>query len=463
MHPTQHRSLLLLPFVWLVSLGCQEETISYGSVQISVFIPEDPCFAGRAGGVWVVGPPSADSSVSRWLEKTNEGWRTVGDYSIPAGSNHTFTAQAFTGHGVADQNEILFEGEAQGVTVSPDQTTDVSITVRAVEKCPWVSTGSVSSVRYEHTATLLQSGKVLVVGGHANRTAELYDPATGTWSLTASMSTDRLAASATLLPDGKVLVAGGYNTSAEPFAYLATAELYDPTTGMWTATGSMREGRHDHKATLLNNGKVLVTGGSDAGGHASAEIYDPVSGSWAGAGSMAFSRDGHSATLLPNGTVLVAGREDKYSPGATAEIFNPTTGTWSATASMTAKRAFHSAVLLPNGQVLVAGGGNFLESELATAELYDPTSGTWIPTGPLSGVVRSHTATLLPNGKVLISDGTLAEIYDPATGSGTRMEPIFSLFGHTATLLPNGKVLIVGKVSFDLGVTVRPTAALFSP
>src|SRR4029434_1310415 len=110
---------------------------------------------------------------------------------------------------------------------------------------------------------LLPNGQVLVTGGKVgtsdySRSAELYDPATGTWTATASMSIARDAHTATLLASGQVLVAGGYNGS-----YLSSTELYHPDTRMWTATGSLVTGRSDHTATLLPSGKVLIAAGGD--------------------------------------------------------------------------------------------------------------------------------------------------------------------------------------------------------
>src|SRR5947207_2587048 len=122
------------------------------------------------------------------------------------------------------------------------------------------NTSSLNTARYFHTATLLPNGKVLVAGGYNNSyltSAELYDPASGSWSATGSLTTARYAHTATLLPNGKVLVAGGYNNSG----YLTSAELYDPASGSWSATGSLNTARYFHTAALLPNGKVLVAGG----------------------------------------------------------------------------------------------------------------------------------------------------------------------------------------------------------
>jgi Galactose oxidase, central domain len=120
---------------------------------------------------------------------------------------------------------------------------------------------------------------------------------------TGSLATARAYHTATLLPNGKVLVAGGYNND-----YLASAELYDRASGIWTATGSLNTARRDHTATLLQNGQVLVAGGDTPGiGYLdSAELYDPATGTWTATGSMVNARTSHTATLLPSGQVLVA-------------------------------------------------------------------------------------------------------------------------------------------------------------
>src|SRR5207253_10746559 len=108
-----------------------------------------------------------------------------------------------------------------------------------------------------------------------------------------------------LLPRGKHLVVAGFNLGG----CIARAELYDPATGTWTATDRLATARSNHTATLLPNGKVLVTGGTNSCfcALASAELYDPAAGSWTATGSLATARYYHTATLLPDGKVLVAG------------------------------------------------------------------------------------------------------------------------------------------------------------
>ena len=184
------------------------------------------------------------------------------------------------------------------------------------------------------------------------------------WVPTGSLHTGRYYYAATVLQDGRVLVSGGISPS---FANTASAELYDPATGVWTTTGSMHQARAGHTQTLLLNGKVLVTGA--APDSRAAELYDPATGTWSVTGSMITSRfQGHSATLLRNGMVLVAGGET-----ASAEIYDPASGTWSATGSMGMAQTFHTATLLPGGSVLVAGGS-------PRGGVYHPSSGTWSTT-----------------------------------------------------------------------------------
>jgi len=334
-------------------------------------------------------------------------------------------------------------------------------------------TGSLITARSQHTATLLPNGKVLVAGGldsssNSLASAELYDPASGTWMETGNLAFARSQHTATLLPNGKVLVAGGLDSSSNS---LASAELYDPASGIWTSTGSLEFARSQHTATLLLDGKVLVAGGKvdhssepemetqpDCHpvclvGTRKAELYDPETGTWARTGNLKIARSQHTATLLLDGNVLVAGGfvgGDFATPSSSAELYDPVIGAWTPTHTLEA-RAFHTATLLPDGEVLVAGGLNILA--LKTAELYDPASQTWTRTGNMKGTRRSHTAALLPNGQVFVvggldAGGTVlasARLYDPVGGRWTEAGNLaVARYQHTSTLLTNGKVLVAG-------------------
>jgi uncharacterized delta-60 repeat protein len=345
----------------------------------------------------------------------------------------------------------------------------------------WSTTGSLAAARYAQSATLLPSGKVLIAGGTDNTlnelaSAELYDPASGMWGATGSMIRAHSDHTATLLPDGKVLVAGGYNG-----AFLAASEIYDPGSVTWSATGGMVTDREDHTATILPNGGVLVTGGYNGNPLASAERYDPATGSWNATGSMTAARSHYAATLLPNGKVLVAGGSSSPNYALTinaltsAELYDPASGTWSATGDMATDRAYHTATLLPNEKVLVTGGANHSDSFVSTVELYDPASGSWNATGSLATGRSGHTATLLPDGKVLVAGGygnnedyddflSSAELYDPATGTwSTTGSLIFVRANATATLLPSGKVLVAGGEDAYNSGTFVASAELYDP
>jgi Galactose oxidase, central domain/Kelch motif len=191
-----------------------------------------------------------------------------------------------------------------------------------------------------------------------------------------------------------VLVVGGYGSPRG--GELASAELYDPASGAWSATGSLATARFAYTATLLPNGKVLVAGGSGSTSVlASAELYDPGSGAWSATGSLATGRGYHTATLLPNGKVLVAGGEDGFSVFASAELYDPASGTWSATGSLVFGRSLHTATLLLNGKVLIATGiGN--SSEITSAELYDT---------PVSRLVNFSTRGFVQTGNEVLIGG----------------------------------------------------------
>jgi len=279
------------------------------------------------------------------------------------------------------------------------------------------------------------------------------------FTATGNMTTPRSYHTATVLNNGKVLIAGGTTVNGGSCT-CSIAELYDPITRVFTQTGSMTVGREQHTATLLNNGKVLLAGGV---GLSSAELYDPATGTFAATGSMTTARYQHIATLLTNGKVLITGGISGTNYVASAELYDPVTGTFSATGSMTAARALFSATLLNNGMVLVAGGEINGTAFLSSAELYDPATGEFTATGALGDGRFYHTATLLNSGKVLIAGGynvaylSNAELYDPTSGTFSPTGSLnISRSGHTAALLNNGQVLVAGGYDSSYGYLGRP-------
>jgi Galactose oxidase, central domain len=314
----------------------------------------------------------------------------------------------------------------------------------------FTGTGNMVTARDAHTATLLLDGRVLIAGGDVaegrpsvpipTNSAELYDPSTGTFAATGNLVTARFGHTATLLPDGKVLIAGGF----EARGLSLSAELYDPSTGTFTATGSMAAGHFC--ATLLNNGKVLM--GLPAVGN-NAELYDPSSGTFSLAGGYAgappfLSED--SVTLLPDGRALMVSGDTPVA------LYNPLSGTFTLTTTKWNYVEF-TANLLMNGKVLFTGGQNYGNDFIyRNAWLYDASTGNFTATSSLTLARYLHAATVLPDGTVLITGGGFpvtqsAERYYPATETFSPISDMISGRAiHTSTLLQDGRVLIAGGV-----------------
>ena len=388
-------------------------------------------------------------------------------------NNGTYTAPATLGvfHIVATSQADSSKSATASVTVTASGFTTVS---------------GLNYARLQQTATLLPSGKVLIAGGGQGPDtidgywvvdqAELFDPATKTFSLAGNITRDYHTG--TLLQNGDVLLVGGEsgwdphgNAYGNPSPIVVdTAEIVQGATGSSSApTGNMLVAREAHAASLLSDGRVLITGGVYGiptypfwGGLAESEVFDPVTGKFTAVGQMTIDRVFHTSTLLQNGKVLIAGGGNPTFSN-TAELFDPTTGTFRATGNMAVQRGFHTATLLPNGKVLIVGDSTL-------AELYDPSTERFSPAGTMNISRVWHTATLLPDGTVLIAGGSAdsgstntTEIYDPATGDftmGPSMKQDRML--HSATLLANGDVLIVGGAASDgIDIDMLTSAEIF--
>ena len=375
--------------------------------------------------------------------KTGE-WTTNPGEMVRARKSHTAT--------LLPSGRVLVVGGTDGAGVL--QAAEIYDPVSET----WQPTDSLEQGRSGHTATLLPSGDVLVVGGGCLTyfpesctwetgvvgSAELYDSESNTWTRLDDLTEARNGHTATLLPSGQVLIAGGF---AEQFPdatlrALSSVELYDPSSSTWQTAASLPSARHSHRATLLASGKVLVSGGWDHG-LSDPNLYDPGSDTWQGAGTMIRKRAGHSAVLLPSGRVLVVGA------ATIAEIYTPDEGAWSNSGALAQGRTQHRATLLHSGKVLVSGGSH-RDGPLDQAEIYDPGTATWSPAGTLAQAREKHTATLLPSGRVLVTGGigelieATSELYDPATGWTSTGSLNRARLLHTATRLPSGEVLVVG-------------------
>ena len=391
---------------------------------------------------------------------------TILPASTPSGVSTTYTAPATQPPGPITVTATTVDG-------NPPAAQSGTMNIGSRE---FVPTGSMSTARGFHTATLLGDGTVLVTGGDTNNgpasiaTAELFDPMTGSFAPTGSMAGIRASHTATLLKNGTVLIAGGRGDGGSA---VVTAELYNPGTKIFALAGNMAVPRAGHTATLLNDGTVLITGGDtgNAGtaSTATAELFDPSSGQFTTLGPMSTPREWHAATLMQNGKILITGGEDNSGLIlATAELFDPGTKTFTTVSNMHATREDHTATLLTDGRVLIAGGDTSSES-LKSTELFDPSNSSFTSSGDMTSVRAGHKATLLTDGTVLMTGGfaltalphfvgrtyglslNSVELFDPTKGSFSSAGNMSTEgSGHTATLLTSGKVLATGGIAEHL-------------
>jgi N-acetylneuraminic acid mutarotase len=311
-----------------------------------------------------------------------EAWRAVGSLG-----------EARRGHDVArlDDGRVLAAGGIdEGEVLASAEIFDP-------DGDEWEPAGEMTQPRLGHTLTALDDGRVLALGGASGErpdgtehiqaqviptpTAELFDPETGEWTAIGDMLAPRFEHSATRLPDGRVLLAGGLTVADDEVAPTESVELFDPATDTFSRAAPMEVGRTDHAAVTLADDRVLVAGG-DLGNRATGrvEIFDFGQGRWRGAASLARERRGHAATLLSDGTVLVTGgesvREGSRTSLGAAERYDPQTDEWNPAGEMSCPRSRHGQAALPDGRVLAAAGDAAFPGEppvaRSCADVYDP-------------------------------------------------------------------------------------------
>jgi hypothetical protein len=323
--------------------------------------------------------------------------------------------------------------------------------------------------RAGHTAGLLPDGRVLVVGGERDEgplaSAETWDPLTEAWAATGPLTCQRSRHAMAVLPDGRALVVGGNREACEPDGITSSAEVWDPATGTFAGAGDMSTPRAAPSATLLLDGRILVAGGFQGRGDddilASLETWDPASATFAPAGSLIEARWKHTATRLADGRVLVVGGQGPRGTVGSAEIWDPATGKTSPAGTLEHVRVGHTASLLPDGRVAVIGGVNGRGIAVRRTEVWDPATAAFSPWGTLDEARAGHTASLtmdspLGDGRVLVVDGEggiadprplasaelwTATSFEPRPVGGLPIEP---RTGHTATNLPDGRILLAG-------------------
>ena len=314
----------------------------------------------------------------------------------------------------------------------------------------WQTTSEMSISRSGHTATILENGRVLVVGGHTpayTNSCELYDPITDTWAAAASLATAHAFHTATPVASG-VLIAGG---EAD------TAEHYKPETG-WSAAGTLIHGtRDDHTATKLPSGRVLVVGGViDFTAASTCELYDPVLNQWSEAPPSSISY-GHTATLMNDGRVMIVGRAGNGD--SKAKMFSEGSG-WTDVAVPSTAREEHAAAMLVDGSLLIAAGST---DRSYTVEVYSPATNQWQNAPNLSTGRQGPSGSALWNGCIAVVGGLKSplshgavDLFDQKTYSWITISPLLTpRWQHTATVLDDNRLLVVGGKTVGFPETLR--------
>jgi Kelch motif protein len=376
--------------------------------------------------------------VSEGSAQSSGAFTTTGAMNVPR-VGHTATL-------LLDGRVLIAGGASHSEPVTSAEIYDPALETFTI-------TGSMTTARRFHSATLLLDGRVLIAGGYASNsvvaTAELYDPATGTFTPSASLRTGQGAPTSTLLRDGRVLIAGGFTS----WPQMANAEIYDPIDARFTTAGDYGGTRYVcdfcSPATLLADGNVLLARSQPA------QLFDPISGAFSQSGGPNVV-DRATATLLPNGKVLLTGGGSLGRISST-EFFDPVIGAFVPGPDMLDRRLWHSATLLPDGTTLLVGGetdlcdGNFcfFAGSLASAELYN-TAETFIPAGRMTTRRAAHTATLLPDGSVLITGGVSYEGIGAFLGTLATAE-----LYRPAALIPAPKLFSVSGSNETQGAIVH--------
>jgi hypothetical protein len=339
-------------------------------------------------------------------------------------------------------------------------------------------TGAMVHNRICHTATRLLDGRVLVVGGvitsptqgqPSTNTCEIYDPTTGAWTATGSLATGRHNHTAELLSTGKVLVVAGQTTYLVPNSNISSCELFDPATGTWASANAIPgEGRTTHSSVVLNSGLVLVAGGSVSDYPyytGSAYLYDPAPGTWSSAGAMSYGRAPCKCVLLHDGNVLFAGGN-----GSTplTDLYLSATNTWTTSTAMNVPyRNLFEMVTLDDGRVFVAGGYNFSNHQYqSVAEAYYPKLASWVPQYPMNQTRWNYSAVRVGSCVVLLgceqtSNNGAIVTYNPLSNVWILSTCLTPGYGCRAVALTDGTVLACGGLAPSTGLPAG--AAVFSP
>lgn len=411
-----------------------------GTAAINLGLPVNPAFHGDTWHWQTLTVPGATTLVGQISNKV-VAQVGLADIGVPAAQGLISPRGMATGFFNRTRNagmgDFVLAGGGQGSITSATglQTSEIwdFRTLRAVPG------PNLTVSRATHTAVTLQDGRVLLAGGvdsvgNVLSSAEIYDPATNTFTATGSMAGPRTLHAATLMADGRVMVAGGASNLADPVAAISntlnTAEIWNPATGTWSAAPNLGARRLAPALTLLttgaNAGRVMVSGGIEvvvviiplsAVSTNKTQIYNPTTNSWANGPNMQAGRAGHGynqVTLL-DGRVLMTGgvlvtdllNATNATSIAAAEYLNPATNTWTSV-PMAQARSLHTATRLANGSVVVCGGAQgtlTAPTPIDGVERFDPLTNTWTTLPNLVSTRGSHAAALLPDGLLVLLGG----------------------------------------------------------
>jgi hypothetical protein len=395
------------------------------------------CLAVVAGAVFVVAKPFGGSSTSVSPSKTPTDSATVaptgeatdvattspsakastGKTAVSSASPAKWvTAGSLTAARASTRLLVLADGRALVIgddnICDPGPAWDSSMAAEVWAANKWVATGSLNAARNDLAAQPLANGGALVIGGTSTDTVSFsstkaWDPKTGKWSDAGVMATARSYPASALLKDGRVIVIGGEYMNDPTDTILSTAEVYSPTTGTWTATGSLKMARMGATAVTLTDGRVLVVGGyTDADALADSEIWDSTSGKWTAVGASPVFGGFALVPLADGGALLAGGQNDAYIALNTSYRFDAKTGKWVPAGKMVSTAFNRVAAVLANGQVLVAGGLPELHKPaIAAAELFNPATGKWSATVPMPSPREQSGAVRLKDGSILVAGG----------------------------------------------------------